>query len=100
MGRDLRRYSRRTSINLFIGFILILLVGGGGLVGLIYGASALPTFLLCLGAGLGSAAPDWIGSAGNAVVRRSIRTGLEGQRFSVRRDEHPIGQPRFHHRAR
>ena len=52
MGRDLRRYSRRTSINLFIGFILILLVGGGGLVGLIYGASALPTFLLCLSAGL------------------------------------------------
>ena len=52
MGRDLRRYSRRTSINLFIGFILILLVGGGGLVFLIYGAGALPTFLLCLGAGL------------------------------------------------
>jgi len=52
MGRDLRRYSRRTSINLFVGFILILLFGGGGLVVLIYGASALPTFLLCLGAGL------------------------------------------------
>ncbi len=52
MGRDLRRYSRRTSINLFVGFILILLVGGGGLVVLIYGARALPTFLLCLGAGL------------------------------------------------
>ena len=52
MGRDLRRYSRRTSINLFIGFILILLVGGGGLVVLIYGTSALPNFLLCLGAGL------------------------------------------------
>ncbi len=52
MGRDLRRYSRRTSINLFVGFILILLFGGGGLVVLIYGAGALPTFLLCLGAGL------------------------------------------------
>lgn len=52
MGRDLRRYSRQTSINLFIGFILLLLVGGGGLVYLIYGASALPTYLLCLFAGL------------------------------------------------
>jgi hypothetical protein len=52
MGRDLRRYSRRTSINLFVGFIVILLFGGGGLVVLIYGASALPTFLLCLVAGL------------------------------------------------
>ena len=52
MGRDLRRYSRRTSINLFVGFILILLFGGGALVVLIYGAGALPTFLLCLGAGL------------------------------------------------
>ncbi|MFV1859039.1 MAG: hypothetical protein ACC647_06780 [Anaerolineales bacterium] len=52
MGRDLRRYRRQTTINLFIGFIVLLLVGGGGLVYLIYGVSALPTYLLCLGGGL------------------------------------------------
>ena len=52
MGRDLRRYSRQTTINLFVGFIILLLVGGGGLVYLIYGARAVPTYLLCLGAGL------------------------------------------------
>ena len=52
MGRDLRRYSRQTTINLFVGFILLLLVGGGGLVYLIYGAGSLPTYLFCLGVGL------------------------------------------------
>ncbi len=52
MGRDLRRYSRQTTINLFVGFIILLLVGGAGLVYLIYGARAVPTYLLCLGAGL------------------------------------------------
>ena len=52
MGRDLRRYSRQTTINLFVGFIVLLLIGGGGLVYLIYGSGALPAYLLCLGAGL------------------------------------------------
>lgn len=52
VGRDLRRYRRQTTINLFVGFIVLLLVGGGGLVYLIYGANALPTYLLCLGLGL------------------------------------------------
>jgi len=52
MGRDLRRYSRETTTHLFIGFIVLLLVGGGGLVLLIYGSGALPTYLLCLASGL------------------------------------------------
>ncbi len=52
MGRDLRRYSRQTTIHLFVGFIVLLLVGGGGLVYWIYGSGALPTYLLCLSVGL------------------------------------------------
>lgn len=52
MGSDLRRYRRQTTINLFVGFIVLLLVGGGGLVYLIYGVNVLPTYLLCLGVGL------------------------------------------------
>ncbi len=52
MGRDLRRYRRQTTINLFIGFIVLLLFGGGGLVYWIYGSGALPTYLLCLASGL------------------------------------------------
>ena len=52
MGSDLRRNRRQTTINLFVGFMILLLVGGGGLVYLIYGVNALPTYLLCLGVGL------------------------------------------------
>ncbi|MFQ5941958.1 MAG: hypothetical protein ACE5JF_00215 [Anaerolineales bacterium] len=52
MGRDLRRYSRQTYINLFVGFIFLLLLGGGGLVHLIYGSSAASTAVLCLLIGL------------------------------------------------
>jgi hypothetical protein len=52
MGRDLRRYSRQTYINLFVGFVFLLLVGGGGLVYLIYGPSAASTAVLCILIGL------------------------------------------------
>ena len=52
MGRDLRRYSRQTYINLFIGFVFLLLIGGGGLVYLIYGPSAATTAVLCMLIGL------------------------------------------------
>ena len=73
MSRDLRRYRRQTTVRLFVGFILLLVVGGSTLIYLIYGAAALPTYLLCLTAGL---APllllgfflfglDWLVNRGN-----------------------------------
>lgn len=52
MSRDLRRHRRQTTVRLFVGFILLLVLGGGALVYLIYGAAALPTYLLFLAAGL------------------------------------------------
>ena len=52
MGRDLRRYSRQTYINLFAGFLFLLLVGGGGLVYLIYGQDAAATAVTCMLIGL------------------------------------------------
>ncbi len=52
MGRDLRRYRRQTNLRLLAGFILLLLVGGSGLVYFIYGPGALPSYLICLTAGL------------------------------------------------
>lgn len=52
MGRDLRRYSRQTFINLFVGFVFLLLVGGGGLIYFIYGPSAASTAVLCMLIGL------------------------------------------------
>ena len=73
MGRDLRRYSRQTTIHLFVGFIVLLLVGGGGLVYLIYGSGALPTYMLCLGAG--SAPLLLIGLALLAIQRIADRGG-------------------------
>ena len=52
MGRDLRRYSRQTYINLFVGFLFLLLIGGGGLVYLIYGQNAAATAVSCMLLGL------------------------------------------------
>ncbi len=52
MSRDLRHYARQTSVQLFVGFLLILLIVGEGLIYLLYGSSAAMVGLLCIGAGL------------------------------------------------
>ena len=52
MSRDLRRYSRQTSIQLLIGFFLILFIVGEGLIYWLYGKNAALMGLLCIGAGL------------------------------------------------
>jgi hypothetical protein len=52
MSRDLRDYSRQTNVQLFVGFLLILLIVGEGLIYLIYGRNAAVVGLLCIGAGL------------------------------------------------
>ena len=50
--RDLRRYARTTNIRLGVGFFLLLLLVGDGLIFLIYGRNAAVSGLLCIFAGL------------------------------------------------
>ena len=52
MGRDLRQFARQTNKRLVIGFVLLLLIIGDGLILLIYGPSAAVSGLICLLAGL------------------------------------------------
>jgi hypothetical protein len=54
MSRDLRRYARNTNVQLFIGFFLILLIVGEGLIYIMYGSGAALVGLLCI---LGSLVP-------------------------------------------
>lgn len=52
MSRDLRRYARQTNTRLFIGFILLLLIVGDGLIYWIYGPGAAFLGLTCILLGL------------------------------------------------
>jgi hypothetical protein len=52
MSRDLRRYARQTNVRVFVGFLLILLFIGEGLIYAFYGAAAAVSGLLCILAGL------------------------------------------------
>ncbi len=52
MGHDLRRYSQRTNLGLVIGFILILILVGDGLIYFFYGRSAAAMGLICTLVGL------------------------------------------------
>jgi len=52
MSRDLRKYSRQTSLRLILGGIALVLLVGGGLIYLVYGPTAAATGLLCIGIGL------------------------------------------------
>ena len=52
MGRDLRQYARQTNFRLLVGFIILLLVVGDGLIYIFYGKSAAATGLFCILAGL------------------------------------------------
>jgi hypothetical protein len=52
VSRDLRKYARQTNIRLLVGFILLLLLVGDGLIYLIYGPGAAVSGLLCILAGL------------------------------------------------
>ena len=54
MSHDLRRYAHNTSVQLLIGFYLIMLTVGEGLIYIIYGSSAALLGLLCI---LGSLVP-------------------------------------------
>ncbi|MGD2058382.1 MAG: hypothetical protein PVF85_05975 [Anaerolineales bacterium] len=47
-GRDLRKYARNTTIQLFLGGVLLLLIVGNGLIWWFYGSGALRVSLLCM----------------------------------------------------
>jgi CHASE2 domain-containing sensor protein len=47
---DLRRHRSTTDRNLLIGFFVVLLIVGGGLIGLAYGGGAAVTGVICIGA--------------------------------------------------
>ena len=52
MKRDLRKYARSTNIRLAVGFVLLLIFVGDGLIYLIYGQGAAVLGLMCILGGL------------------------------------------------
>lgn len=46
--RDLREYARKTNLRLVLGFVLLLLLIGDGLIYLFYGGGAAVTGLICI----------------------------------------------------
>lgn len=52
MSRDLRAYSRQTTVRLVVGFFILLFLLGDGLIYLFYGRGAAITGLICLVAAL------------------------------------------------
>ena len=52
MTRDLRKYARQTNTRLAIGFLILLLVIGDGLIYLFFGRNAAILGLICILAGL------------------------------------------------
>ena len=60
MTRDLRRYSRQTSIRLLVGFLLLVFLVGDGLIYLFMGRNAAIMGLVCLVLGLAPAVLVWL----------------------------------------
>lgn len=54
MKRDLRKFAKSTNIRLVLGFFILLLLVGDGLIYLLYGQGAALTGLLCI---LGALSP-------------------------------------------
>jgi hypothetical protein len=60
MSRDLRGFAQQTNRRLLIGFILLLLILGDGLIYVFYGQNAAIMGLVCLLLGLGPAVLIWL----------------------------------------
>ncbi len=75
MGHDLRKYARQTNARLVVGFILILLLVGDGLIYLFYGRSAAATGLFCL---LASLAPVVLILLGLWIMDLVVRVNNRG----------------------
>ena len=64
MTRDLRHYSRQTSVRLLAGFLLLVFLVGDGLIYLFMGRNAALMGLVCLVLGLAPALLVWLLLAG------------------------------------
>jgi hypothetical protein len=72
MARDLRRYARQTNVQLTVGFILLLLIFGDGLIYFFYGREAALLGLLCILSGLVPLVLVWLVLIGMEwLVKRS-----------------------------
>jgi uncharacterized SAM-binding protein YcdF (DUF218 family) len=72
MARDLRHYARQTNVQLTVGFILLLLIVGDGLIYFFYGREAALLGLLCILSGLVPLALVWLVLIGMEwLVKRS-----------------------------
>jgi len=60
MSRDLRGFAKQTNLRLLIGFILLLVIVGDGLIYFFYGRNAAIMGLVCLLLGLGPAVLIWL----------------------------------------
>jgi hypothetical protein len=60
MSEDLRSYSRQTTIRLVLGFVILLLVVGEGLIYLIYGRGPAIMGLFCMLLGLAPMGIIWM----------------------------------------
>ena len=60
MTRDLRRYARQTNIQLFAGFLALLLIIGEGLIWKLYGLQAAFLGIICIFAGLAPLLLIWL----------------------------------------
>jgi hypothetical protein len=52
MKRDLRKFAKNTNTRLLVGFVILLLLVGDGLIYMIYGQGAAILGLLCILGGL------------------------------------------------
>ena len=59
MSRDLRRYSQQTNIRLLVGFFILLVLVGVGLIYLFMGRNAAVMGLVCIGLALAPAILIW-----------------------------------------
>ena len=73
-SRDLRRYARNTTVQLFVGGVIILMVVGNGLIWWFYGPSAVRTSLLCM---LVFAVPVLLAFGGLAVMDWIVKRNLD-----------------------
>jgi hypothetical protein len=60
MTRDLRRYSKQTNVRLLIGFFVLLVLVGDGLIYLFYGQGSAIVGLICVGVALIPALLVWL----------------------------------------
>jgi len=62
--RDLRKYARQTNVRLFIGFLILLITVGEGLIFVFYGTAGALSGFVCLMAGLFPLLLIWIALLG------------------------------------